>query len=307
MACSSPFSKPGSSAPKEVSVSFVLETDNRPRSLSALSRAGLRRSRRMRTRTGMPASRPLPILSESDDDCVPGTPMGRELSKDVDDEIEIQSFGQDSTPDSTKCVKSFSDYPIQSAMSRKHCVDSHDENSDDGVRWYDGPGRYPGSFTTGNMQASNNASSREGPRTVQVAADPNNHPSNMPSSQMELKMNEEDDCPTTLSGESIDGKHGCNADDPDSSGLEGYCSEKAKKKFSVDDVRTVISGTIQLLESQISWLEMRLGQAHVDAERNGAHTLMSLHSQVEKELYTRRRNLRKETLLALQEWLYEYV
>ncbi|KAI7819569.1 hypothetical protein BC939DRAFT_459634 [Gamsiella multidivaricata] len=140
MACSSTLSKPGSLTPKEVSVSFVLESEVRPRSLSASSRTGPRRAGRVRTRTGMLTPRLSPIMSKSDDDCIPGTPIIHGLSEDLESSVsrikEIQSSVQDSASYS-EGFKSFPDNPPQRTVSLKRCFDSQDEKSDTSVGGYD--------------------------------------------------------------------------------------------------------------------------------------------------------------------------
>jgi hypothetical protein len=240
-------------------------------------------------------------MSEPDDDCIPGTPIIHELSEDLESSVsrikEIQSSVQDSASYS-EGFKSFPDNPPQRTVPLKRCFDSQDEKMDTSVGSYD-------LFDTFNTEsvskASRNQFSGAVLRRAQESAHVNQKKSNESTRPKEVKMNEKDD------PDVICEYYSASSESP---GLEGYCPdkvEKVEKKILVDDIRTIISRAIRLLESQIVWLDMRVGQAPDDIESNSVHTLLSFHSEFEKQLYTRRRDIRKQTLLDLQRWLEEYL
>lgn len=311
----SSLSNPGSLTPKEVSVSFVLENEGRPR--SAVSRIGSCRPPRMRTRKEMLSPRLSPILSESDEDYVPGTPTDHDHLKDFESNVgyatDIQSIDQDSTAYSAKGLKSSANYSTQSVVSRKQCSDYHDVESDNGVRWYDGPGRYPGSFAAVDVTPGlNNEPTGLGSRKDRLDSTPNKIQGNVLSRGTELKMKKDVDCSLESSAgctvEPVVGNHAYSVESSESSGLEGYSSEKFKDEntVSVKDVRTIISGTVRLLEAQIAFLESKLQQSQNDTSVSNNQGLLFVNLEGEMMLVKRRLHCRKETLKGILQWYDDY-
>jgi hypothetical protein len=161
-----------------------------------------------------------------------------------------------------------------------------DDVSDETIPDYVGTGRYPktpylGSFSVENIWLG----SSNGIRTVQFAR------------ERDHVHSSEGKCECTVAG----------SGSPGFVTLLGHLSDVVQPETSVQEVRTLLSEMIRLMESQIDVMEMKLAQDRNDFAVSHVQGLPMLHMRVEIMSLKRRVDSRKKTLLGMEEWRNDYI
>lgn len=163
-----------------------------------------------------------------------------------------------------------------------------------------------------SLLRSPQAASQHQPHPTSITSEPFQNTRNIPDIPTELKMNAS--FPSPIEHTALNKKHSVDGDHTPITTfqtygvdiLSGYLSNITKPDSTEKDARRLISDAIQLMESQIFVMELKLEQSQKDIQTNNVQGMLKLHLTSEMMMLKRRLERRRQTHVGLHEWSHDY-